>query len=314
MGSKNFRGGALSQKKTPTIPIRPTLPTDSVRKPALPPPEVIDVFVGDILLGLSTKSDKERLPVANVVSSPDCNSNKQLHLIINGVAEEPTVSAVKVCLDWMVLNSGVNGKSSGLVPLAPVDIEEHSTTTIIDIYSAAFCLDMRPVTITIQPLRAVIMARLTNNMPAVELLTYVHARVPDFDSVHTRAITAYFEWFDGTPYGRLTNAENKKICDYVETDAGFNQIFYEVQKSRRQKAYFKSKAAKAAKRAAAERKLQKGWEGLTTTPATEPSADNMSEVTATAAPAATTASSVQSSPAEEKGNGKGVGGKHVPDA
>ncbi|KAK4561575.1 hypothetical protein LTR86_004254 [Recurvomyces mirabilis] len=335
MGSKNFRGGALSQKKGKATPIKSTS-TSPIKRPSPPPPEIIDVYVSGSLVGsvprstltrfsfeaalcfpkpgLSSSNKQQRSPVANVVGSSRDGTNNGLHLTSRGTAEDPTVDAVKVCLDWMASNSGVQGNFDDLVPLAPEDIDTFSTEVMIDVYAAAWCLKMRPANITINPLRAAIMERLTNNKPTVDLLALVHAHIPDIDSVHTRAVTAYFEWLEGTLHGRLSGAENSEICEYIKADKYLNQKFYDVQQSRRQKKYHMSKAAKAAKRAAAEKELQKGWEAVKDAMGTDTAADDTSDVAATTASVDTTTPSVPSNSSETESNGKGVGGKHVPGA
>jgi len=160
--------------------------------------------------------------------SDSCTSkppHKELILDLTGAAKSPSLDAILNCLRWMLNNNHVRS-GQRLLDFHIPEPSHASLPTLVDIYAAVLCFDLRPFP---GNLRRTIMDRLSTRRPLAYEIEYIHEHLPAEDSIVTRAITAYFEHLEADRYSDL---ENAAIHQYVDTHIELYNRFAEIENAR----------------------------------------------------------------------------------
>ncbi|KAK4898730.1 hypothetical protein LTR27_003903 [Elasticomyces elasticus] len=238
----------------------------------------------------------------------------------------PTVKAVHQCLTWMDLNKHVHGGQPLGAFYLPDMSEGVSLASYVDVYAAVLALQLRPFPTN---LRQRIMDLVTKNKPLAEDLSYIGERVPLLDGVITRVLTSCFNWAKA-----YEDHEWAELCDYLNVYPELKLRFKEIEASRELNRERQHGSANGTQR------LQRGWQELDPSTSYDHQAGNGNDSGKKRAgkkekrngegngqgDPTSTAPSKEAQPdelavgdgeavaakKEVDGNGKGVGGKHVP--
>lgn len=252
--------------------------------------------------------------------STQVEAHKVLVLGLDEVNQLPP-SALNFCLEWMDVNKQ-NGQF--LVPFwVPIpfwvpNAQQVPLHEIIDLYAACLCFEIRPFP---HQLRRDIYTRLTFDKPMAAHVEYISARVPLGDGVVTRMITSYFQHYEKHHY---TEDEAGEIKDLVSKSDSLYQHFANVDQARWDNQERRREAGRA-KWERAHRELAEATEGhrhggkqvggnhgKSTAPKVTNGNNDQAPGSSQTQGAGTTATAPVKS--VKKGNGKGVGGRHVPGA
>lgn len=238
--------------------------------------------------------------------------NKKVLVVSHGDGTmEPTAGAIRMCLDWMSANKMVHGNQK----LLPFHVNTSAgELALLDLYSAVQAIGSRPFPRVLENLLKDVITNSDAFSP--ERVRCYATRLPK-SPVLTRLLTACVQNFED---GLYDEACWREIRNVFAEDKYLNGRFNSIVRSRRY----------AAAAQAHERRMAEGWsrlsrevtgdsDGETTSnnkskggSSSAPQHDSMNATTATTAKTAT----ATTSKAEEKdaGNGRGVGGRHVPGA
>ncbi|KAK3634024.1 hypothetical protein LTR56_015492 [Elasticomyces elasticus] len=261
-----------------------------------------------------------------VASSPKPLPNKVFNVEFANAWQLPTVRAVHQCLTWMDLNKHVHGGQPLGVFYLPEVSEGVSLASYIDVYAAVLALQLRPFP---GNLRQRIMDLLTKNKPLAEDLSYIGERVPLLDGVITRVLTSCFNWAKA-----YEDHEWAELCDYLNVYPELKVRFKEIEASREYNRERQDRSVNGTQR------LQRGWQELDPSTSYGRQAGNgngggkkraakkekrngegngQGDPTGTApikeaqpGELAVGNKEAVASKKEVDGNGKGIGGKHVP--
>ncbi|KAK5726619.1 hypothetical protein LTR15_002505 [Elasticomyces elasticus] len=272
----------------------------------------------------NTKNDK-----AEIVSTSKPLPNKIFIVESANAWELPTVKAVNQCLTWMDLNKAVHGGNPLGVFYLPDVSEGVSLASYIDVYAAVPALQLRPFP---SNLRQRIMDHLTDNKPLANDLIYIGERVPLLDGVVTRVLTSCFKWAKA-----YEDHEWAELCDYLNEFPELKVRFNEIEASRES-----NRVERQNRSANGTQRLQRGWHELDPSTPFSRQAGNgngngggkkragkkekrngegngQGDPTSTAPSKKTQPDELAvgnkeavASKKEVDGNGKGIGGKHVP--
>ena len=116
--------------------------------------------------------------------------NKELHLHLSSLWQQPSVDALKWASGWMG-EAQKTQRDNALRIYSIPNPDRVSMQMLVDIYAAALVLGLRPFP---HQLRYIILSRVTNVAPMVAVIELVHERLPLDDSITTRTITAFFQF------------------------------------------------------------------------------------------------------------------------
>ncbi|KAK5686946.1 hypothetical protein LTS10_001082 [Elasticomyces elasticus] len=261
-----------------------------------------------------------------VVSSPKSLPNKIFIVESANAWTLPTVKAVHQCLTWMDLNKHVHGGQPLGTFYLPEMSEGVSLASYVDVYAAVLALQLRPFPTN---LRQRVMDVVTKNKPLAEDLSYIGERVPLLDGVITRVLTSCFNWAEA-----YEDHEWAELCDYLNVYPELKVRFKEIEASREWNRERQDRWANGTQR------LQRGWQELDPSTSYDHQAGNGNgsgkkragkkekrngEGNGQGDPTGTAPSKeaqpgelavgnkeAVASKKEVDGNGKGIGGKHVP--
>ncbi|KAK3656569.1 hypothetical protein LTR56_002917 [Elasticomyces elasticus] len=273
--------------------------------------------------GKTAKPTNAKNGKTEVASSPKPLPN-QIFIVESANAWTlPTVKAVHQCLTWMDLNKNIHGGQ----PLGPFYLPEMSEgvslASYVDVYAAVLALQLRPFP---GNLRQRVMDLVSQNKPVADDLIYIGERVPLLDGVITRVLTSCFNWAEA-----YEDHEWAELCDYLNMYPELKVRFKEIEASRERNRERQDRPANGTQR------LQRGWQELDpSTPLVRQAgggnvngkkrAGKTEKRNGEGKGQTTTAPSEKTHPnelavgdgeavaakKEVDGNGKGVGGKHVP--
>lgn len=244
-------------------------------------------------------SQVQNLAVQDTKSAQD----ESFEVYFEGFPAEEYV--VKACFRYMQLNNRRRHDE----PLEPYLIEDETTLEeLIDHYVGVSAFDIRPFP---GHLRAAIMHHLTTIPVKADQIKYIYRRIQIRDGVMVRAITSTFDhWFDGNYTDEDYQAIINKANEYEDLKQSFNGVQRNREHKERRRADNRRDAAhrRGMKAAWGTKSDNGGQRQARSSPATTPVA-----TIATSIPTAMTKTAAPETEAE-RGNGKGVGGRHVPGA
>ncbi|KAK5746704.1 hypothetical protein LTR17_000721 [Elasticomyces elasticus] len=238
----------------------------------------------------------------------------------------PTVKAVHQCLTWMDLNKHVHGGQPLGVFYLPEVSEGVTLASYVDVYAAVLALQLRPFP---SNLRQRVMDLVSKNKPVADDLIYIGERVPLLDGVITRVLTSCFDWAEA-----YEDHEWAELCDYLNMYPELKVRFKEIEASREYNRERQDRSANGTQR------LQRGWQELDPSMSHDRQVSNGNGIGKKRAGKkekrngegngqgvrTSTAPGKEAQPdelavgngeavaakKEVDGNGKGIGGKHVP--
>ncbi|KAK5127938.1 hypothetical protein LTR85_005055 [Meristemomyces frigidus] len=148
----------------------------------------------------------------------------QKEVLILGDAELllPDLHAVRMCLEWMIENQGVHGDQR----LADFHIADGAPVkALISMYQAALCLGMRPFP---RHLEDILKEIVTDSPPTADMLRFAYDRLPECP-VLTRIITSSIQHEEKRHY---TEEEHKLIQELVAGDDWLNKRFTQITDAR----------------------------------------------------------------------------------
>ncbi|KAK1073094.1 hypothetical protein LTR74_002060 [Friedmanniomyces endolithicus] len=284
----------------------------------------------------SSKKNDKLTAVAESQQEP----NKIFRVELVGVPNYPTAKAIVQSLTWMEMNQAMHNNMRLLPFYVPDESEGYPFAAYIDIYAAALAFDLRPFPVN---LRTTIFNLITSYRPFVADVARIVERVPLDDSIVKRMISSCYEH-----ESEYEGSEWADLVEYSKMNQPLNQRFIDVEKARKR---FRSKQSRQQMQAEAMLRQQHGWgtrgdatehhdsnnggsghgkdhgrkgagnahqagkSSAQTTVPTSPTVKQIGQGNKTSSGGQTNGGGKSDGGGKKReGNGKGIGGKHVPGA
>lgn len=153
---------------------------------------------------------KPSMPEHGVGAITSAKPQKQLKWIdfyYEDVIELPPLGAFKAVFGWMHYAKETNFHEP-LPPYGVPDPDSFSLETLVNLYAASLCVNMRP---RARVLLDIILKRLTNEPPNLEQAKHVHRHIPIGNSVMSRMITSFVQHAEKLRSEKHTDAEWAEI-------------------------------------------------------------------------------------------------------
>ncbi|KAK0291045.1 hypothetical protein LTR35_001766 [Friedmanniomyces endolithicus] len=203
-----------------TTPEKPADSAAKAEKPATPPgttngKKEISPEAKQKSASPSSKKNDKLTAVAESQQEP----NKIFRVELDGVPNYPTAKAIVQSLTWMEMNQAMHNNMRLLPFYVPDESEGYPFAAYIDIYAAALAFDLRPFPVN---LRNTIFNLITAYRPFFADVARIVERVPLDDSIVKRMITSCYEheseyegseWADLVEYSMTNQPLNQRFID-----------------------------------------------------------------------------------------------------